>query len=226
MFPQLKGKKPALINLNDDVYAPFAVRSALSEEQESPFLRPDVCAAEVGTALAERGAEWGYGGYMENRSQVWKGLYLTRTGSFLHLGVDYYVPEGTIICADFPAIIHHVDHDPDMQGGWGGRVVLRPDPPLAGPYHDFLFIYAHLASVEGLKVGDRIPAAGTFASVGSSAKNGGWFPHLHVQMIGRGAFDTLCSFEALDELDGYARPEDVEAMKTLFPDPTQFLLLP
>ena len=72
--------------------------------------------------------------------------------------------------------------------------------------------------------GDRIRANQPFAVVGPSDHNGGWFPHLHVQVIPEGRYHSL-SLKGFRELDGYGYPIDFWKLGRENPDPMQYVNL-
>jgi murein DD-endopeptidase MepM/ murein hydrolase activator NlpD len=159
------------------------------------------------------GVVWSYGGYMENRSNLWRGSYLEAAGNFLDLGVDCTAPRGTDIAVDFPAKVILADHDPDRDGGWGIRVFLALDGPV--------LVYAHLQNV-AVEPGQKLEPGAVFAEVGGPPDNGNWFPHLHVQAIRTGLFHEIL-LERFQELDGYGHPNAIDELQYDFPSPLPFL---
>lgn len=221
MFPTLAGHAPGIINLEEEAKA-YVTQNPHAEN--NPFLDPHWCAAFVADLHRMRGSAWSYGGYLEDRSILWNGSYLSNTGAYLHLGIDCNVPIGTPVHADFDARVIYADHDPDQSGGWGGRVVL--DPHLI-PRSDYVIMYAHLSrAAETIREDTLILKHALIGHVGTREENGGWYPHVHVQMVEREFFKRLIERDELHLLDGYASEGDIEVIRRLFPDPTPFLCLP
>lgn len=101
---------------------------------ENPALDPYWCMAQQEQLVKELQCDYIYGGYMEDRSFVWRGHY--HQNGFTHYGVDYCVPEGTPVFLPRNGSLVCLEHDPDPNGGWGGRAVyeihdvLKFDPPM------------------------------------------------------------------------------------------------
>jgi 4-aminobutyrate aminotransferase-like enzyme len=85
----------------------------------------------------------------------------------------------------------------------------------------FFTLYGHLSreSLAGLKVGRTIAAGEQFATLGTADVNGGWTPHLHLQII----TDLL----GLDtDFPGVARPTERSVWCALCPDPNLIARVP
>ena len=214
LFPAFDNQPVMGINLDREAAAWQARQpDAGAPEKPNPLLDPGICGQMVAQAHQRAGVAWSYGGYLENRSRLWRGSYLEKSGNFMHLGVDFNVPQGTAIVANFSAGLVVVDNDHDPDGGWGERIILRPD----GLEQDVLLIYAHLQEIR-FKPGDRIPAGAVLAEVGGPPHNGNWHPHLHVQAIRRAQFEAVL-VNQFQELDGYGHPSEQASLSQSFPDP-------
>jgi murein DD-endopeptidase MepM/ murein hydrolase activator NlpD len=167
----------------------------------SPFLEPEFCTAAIRTESERHGAHGYVGGYLEDRATLWRGSYLAPNRA-VHLGVDISGEVGFPVLVPEAGWVHEAWHDPDQNGGWGGRLIL------SRPGGGFL-ILAHLDLLPGLAAGRPLAAGQWIGTLAPSARNGGWFPHLHLQLAASG--------EDLAELDGYGpdRPDN----STRFPDP-------
>ena len=103
--------------------------------------------------------------------------------------------------------------------------VDRPDPTQRRqPPHRkraqtlrFFTLYGHLsdASLEGLRVGQRVEAGAVLATTGKPHENGGWPPHLHFQVI----LDTL-GHEG--DIPGVVHPGEGAWWARICPDPAPF----
>ena len=134
-----------------------------------------------------------YGGYGENRKDIWKGTYLDTNGQYIHLGVDINVKKSTTIISPFNAEVIDVFSDTDTKIGWGGRIILRKDKN--SPF----IILAHLdprtlTDKKYVKIGNVIGNVGTWPT------NGNTFEHLHLQ---------LRKIENFDNMDGYGNENDL-----------------
>jgi len=158
---------------------------------------------------------------MEDRSSFLGYTYLADDARFVHLGVDFNVGGGQRVTASLRGQVELVDDDAPEAHGWGLRVVLRA---RVAPHGWVRLVYAHL---ERRSVPDRICTDGvvnvgdTIGRVGSSPVNGGWWPHLHVQVVSERAWDELGG--RVRDLDGYSR-RDAPDLPARFPDPLPILL--
>lgn len=222
IFPTLKGRVSGYVNL--DLYARgWLTRNGYSSSHseigypaESPLLDPAVCQDMVRECHAHLGLDFSYGGWLEDRSTLWKGSYLKEGNKYIHLGLDINVPEGTPVALDMPGEVVLVDSDHPLVGGWGTRVMIKlADAPI-------VLIYAHLADVCH-EVGDTLKRGDVFAQVGSSDMNGTWYTHTHVQ-----AMTFLPYHQFLHDpshLDGYGTHDDMFGLARWFPDPMRFIEL-
>jgi murein DD-endopeptidase MepM/ murein hydrolase activator NlpD len=120
-----------------------------------------------------------FGGYGEDRKDVWKGTYLDKDKNYIHLGIDINAKQGTPIKCPFDATVVDIFTDVDTQIGWGGRVILQQSKDL--PYLVLAHIepssFMHLTKGENLIKGEIIGKVGTWPT------NGNTFEHLHVQCV-------------------------------------------
>jgi 4-aminobutyrate aminotransferase-like enzyme/Ser/Thr protein kinase RdoA (MazF antagonist) len=99
----------------------------------------------------------------------------------IHLGIDLFVEPGTVLRAPLDGVVHILANNAAPQD-YGPRVILRHE---AGDGEEFFTLYGHLTTptFDGLKVGQRVSRGQAFARVGTSAENGDWAPHVHIQII-------------------------------------------
>ena len=130
----------------------------------------------------------------------------------LHLGVDIFAPAGTALHAPLDGVVERAGYE-DLPLGYGGHVVLRHDTP-AGRFYT---LWGHLSrDAADLAPGTAIKAGEAFARMGPPDQNGGWAPHLHVQM---GLADD-------PDWDGVADPDDRDLQLARYPNPAALLNLP
>lgn len=133
----------------------------------------------------------------------------------VHLGIDVFAPAGTEVLSPLPGVVH----DTEVCEGhldYGGMVVLRhqlADGTVFGT------LYGHLDpdSIAELCPGQHVEAGQPFAQLGTKAVNGGWPPHLHLQVLAADPRD-------LPEVPrGVADPDDLAAHLQVYPDPSALL---
>jgi len=179
-----------------------------------PLLDPSICQRFLDDIHTCLGITWSFGGYLEDRHHLLQGSYLERAGGFVHLGVDFNVPESTRIAAPRAGRVLLVDDDHDRDGGWGPRVFFKLD---GKPPDDAVLIFAHLKGIE-VGPGSHLAQGTVFAEVGGPPDNGNWVPHLHVQAIrSENLFNVLV--QSFTELDGYGSSACIQDLRKDFPDP-------
>jgi 4-aminobutyrate aminotransferase-like enzyme/Ser/Thr protein kinase RdoA (MazF antagonist) len=135
----------------------------------------------------------------------------------IHLGVDLFVEPGTALRAPLDGAVHILANKANPQD-YGPLVILQHE---TGEGEEFFTLYGHLTTdtLTGLKVGQRVVRGQEFARVGTSAENGGWAPHVHVQII----LDLL---ELGADFPGVAYASQRAAWTSLSPDPNLLLGIP
>jgi murein DD-endopeptidase MepM/ murein hydrolase activator NlpD len=157
------------------------------------------------------------GRYGEVRSIYDTNSFATTSGErrTLHLGIDVFVPDGQPACSPLTGVIYACDIR-DFPGDYGGVVILE-----YRTHHDtpFWLLVGHLdhASVKQLAPGQRVKRGAVFAHVGARSENGGWAPHLHVQL-----FTDLLGLTT--ELDGVARASERDVWMSISPNPAALVV--
>ena len=104
----------------------------------------------------------------------------------LHLGLDLFAPAGTPVHAPLAGTVLAVaDNDEPLD--YGPTVVLRHTTPDGTGFHT---LYGHLDrdTLDHLAPGRRVRPGDVIGRLGDASVNGGWPPHLHLQVI---ALDPL-----------------------------------
>jgi len=171
------------------------------------------------------GAEVGVGAYLEDRSVYAGDLFATgdvgpdgeperRTA---HLGVDLFVPAGTAVRTPLDGVVEVVADNPAPLD-YGPVVVLRHTTPDGV---DFFTLYGHLSrgSLPKLTPGQRVRAGDVVAEVGGQDENGGWVPHLHLQLL-----TDLLGLGA--DVPGVAARSELAVWESVSPDPNLLLGVP
>ncbi|MFA6268594.1 MAG: peptidoglycan DD-metalloendopeptidase family protein [archaeon] len=183
IFPELKGKWTK-INLDNES----------RKEKELSLNNPLVCKGWVDYLHSTMGVDYSYGGFLEDRSNLWKDTYLKQVNAFIHLGIDYNVPIGTKVCLPIDALVDETITDPS-QGGWGSAIKFKIKKS------DIFFIIAHLSPELNVKKGEEYKKGEFVGHTGQITENGGWYPHCHVQFF-TSEFDKNYD-HTLAKMDGY-----------------------
>ncbi len=177
----------------------------------------------IARRMAAAGAVTGIGRYDEARRLYTAHQFRVGTDDgdewrTVHIGVDLFAPAGTPVLAPLDGVVHSV-RDNAGRLDYGPTVILRHDPPDAGAA--FFTLYGHLdPDVLGrLRAGRRVRKGERIGQVGTAADNGGWTPHLHLQLI-----TDLLGFDG--DFPGVARPSEREMWLSLSPDPNLILGFP
>jgi 4-aminobutyrate aminotransferase-like enzyme/Ser/Thr protein kinase RdoA (MazF antagonist) len=131
----------------------------------------------------------------------------------VHIGMDLFAPAETRLFAPLDGTVHSV-HDNAGHLDYGPTLILQHQ--LDGI--TFYTLYGHLArtSVAGLKPGQRWRRGDPIGALGHPVENGGWAPHVHVQIIA-----DMLDFE--NTFPGVARPSELPVWTSLSPDPAPLL---
>ncbi|MTI08871.1 aminotransferase class III-fold pyridoxal phosphate-dependent enzyme [Curvivirga aplysinae] len=132
----------------------------------------------------------------------------------VHMGVDVMVPPGTELFAPCDAVVADVDIRSDHLD-YGGVLLLKHTIDTG---ETFYALYGHLAHnvKELVKVGDKVKPGQKIAEIGDESENGGWAPHLHLQL-------AVTDFGKGCDIDGVVNADDLEIWKGFFPNPAAML---
>jgi 4-aminobutyrate aminotransferase-like enzyme/Ser/Thr protein kinase RdoA (MazF antagonist) len=135
----------------------------------------------------------------------------------IHIGLDLFAVAGTPVYAPLPGVIHAFA-DNALPQDYGAVIVLRH---TTSDGVRFYTLYGHLsrASLAELEIGRQVTAGEQIATLGDPIENGGWTPHLHLQII----TDIL---DLDTDFPGVAPPSQRRAWCALCPDPNLLVRVP
>ncbi len=123
-----------------------------------------------------------YGGYGEYR-----GIYATsdhfnnsENERCIHLGIDLWAAAGTAVFAPLDGTIHSFQYNNNVLD-YGATIITQH--VLEGQIFHLLFGHLSLKSLENCVENAKILRGSKIAELGNRSENGGWSPHLHLQMI-------------------------------------------
>ena len=159
--------------------------------------------------------EFTIGRYDEDR----KGMYtqaLFGGERTIHVGLDIGGPAQTSIYAFEDGIIHSFT-DNDVDGSYGPTIITQHELLIEGEEQTIWVLHGHLSreSLDDLVVGNRIKKGDQIGTMGDEHENGGWPPHVHIQL-------SLIEPEVPD-LEGVVAPEQREDALKRYPDPRNIL---
>ena len=159
--------------------------------------------------------EYTIGRYDEDR----KGMYtqaLFGGERTIHVGLDIGGPAMTPLFAFEDGIIHSFA-DNDEDGSYGPTIITEHQLIIEEERRSIWLLHGHLSrqSLVGLNVGTHINKGDQIASIGEEHENGGWPPHVHLQL----------SFvePSKPDLQGVVSPENREQALEMYPDPRNIL---
>jgi murein DD-endopeptidase MepM/ murein hydrolase activator NlpD len=148
-------------------------------------------------------AQVAFGGYNEERN-----LY-KRSATFnnlkteernIHIGLDLWIKSGTPVLAALDGTIHSFNYNAGL-GDYGPTLILEHKIEN----QIFYTLYGHLSlkSITEIEIGDVIKKGQQIATLGNSAINGDYSPHLHFQIIKNigdyfGDYPGVCSKSDLE----------------------------
>ncbi len=148
------------------------------------------------------------GRYDEERSIYTAPEFETPDGRWRtrHMAVDIFAPAGSPVFAPLDGVVERRENR-NQPGDYGGLLVLRHEGP-------FWTLHGHL-DPSSLATGE-VRAGEEIARLGTAEVNGGWEPHLHLQL-----FTDLVS-----DLPGVALSDEADVWRSVCPDPNLLLGLP
>lgn len=159
------------------------------------------------------------GAYLENRDVYDDDAYNTDAPErrSVHLGIDIFVPEDTPVCAMLNAVVYTVVDNPDPYD-YGPTVILRHETGDGTP---FFVLYGHLSrrTLNTVSPGQVVSAGDVIGFIGSAQVNGGWAPHLHVQIM----TDLLGNMSG--NFEGAGEPSRIDLWRDICPNPNLLLRL-
>ena len=142
----------------------------------------------------------------------------------LHVGIDIGGPQQTEVFAFTDGIIHSFGINAE-EGSYGPTIITQHQVSLAShvgsqqinPVTTIWVLHGHLASesLEGLELGQEVRGGQLLARIGNKSENGGWEPHLHIQI-------SLIEPTTFD-LEGVVARENRQQALQQFPDPRLIL---
>jgi 4-aminobutyrate aminotransferase-like enzyme/Ser/Thr protein kinase RdoA (MazF antagonist) len=182
---------------------------------------PAFCAM-VDDTIARQGGRAGIGRYDEARLVYVSDLFRhvsnwepeNRT---VHLGLDIFLPAGSPVRAPLAGTVRNARNNAGA-GDYGPTLILEHE---VEPGLRFFTLYGHLSldSLAGRRTGQPVQAGELLGRLGTSEVNGGWPPHLHLQVM----TDLL---DRSGDFPGVAAPSERAIWLDLCPDPNPLVGIP
>ena len=126
----------------------------------------------------------------------------------IHMGIDLGGPVNTPLKAFFDGTYYKLGINPD-NGDYGGVIVTKHQ--LGDTLLFALWGHLSHASIDGKSEGDAFKQGDVIAFIGNKKENGGWPPHLHLQL-------SIHAPQTHD-MPGVVSPSELQAALVDYPDP-------
>jgi 4-aminobutyrate aminotransferase-like enzyme/Ser/Thr protein kinase RdoA (MazF antagonist) len=179
---------------------------------------PEAYWAWLERRFAAEDASFALGGYLENRD-VYAGEQFITDGTDTrsnHHGIDIFVaPDIPVQAMLDGSVVTVVDNDEAYD--YGPTVILEHDADGV----PFWVLYGHLSrrALSTVAPGQHVKAGDVVGFIGDHTVNGGWAPHLHVQIM----TDLLGNHTG--NFEGAGEPSRVAVWSSVCPDPNLLLRL-
>lgn len=201
IFRDLNGRWKK-INLNDEA----------KKDPDVNFSSPKSCDMWLKKIHKKYNVDFSYGGFLEDRSFIWKDHYNSKKNIFIHEAIDFNVPRGTGVFLFDDGEVVEIIRDIEMFGGWGNAVVFWI--PKIKKY----VIYGHLDKKLNVELGKKYSSGQSIGKIGGPSQNGHYFPHLHLEFMDK---DFAAKYNKFFDVDGYSQ-RDSKMLKHLY-DPIKFV---
>lgn len=153
--------------------------------------------------LAKENSKVAYGGYNEERNLYKRSTVFNDAETEernIHIGLDLWIKGGTPVLAALDGTVHSFKNNVGL-GDYGPTIILEH----AIENQTFFTLYGHLSleSIAKVEVGAAFKRGQQLATLGNSAINGDYSPHLHFQIIKNigdyfGDYPGVCSKNNLE----------------------------
>ena len=158
---------------------------SISNQELSNIDMSDSKAVEVfiENHLQKNNAKVAFGGYNEERNLYKSSVIFNDDENEernIHIGIDLWIKAGTPVLAALDGEVYGFDFNTG-KGNYGPTIILKHTVEN----QTFYTLYGHLSveSIENIEIGTVFKKGQQIATLGHSAVNGGYAPHLHFQII-------------------------------------------
>ncbi|MGE0008046.1 MAG: aminotransferase class III-fold pyridoxal phosphate-dependent enzyme [Parvibaculaceae bacterium] len=175
------------------------------------------CETEWQALRKANNAELGVGPWGEERAvyagQMFQSRLVRDVRRTHHLGLDIFAEAGTPVLAPLPGRVIDVVIEREPLG-YGCAVLIEHEPE---PGLRFLSLWGHLAhaTADRIRKGRTLATGDEIGVLGHAAENGGWLPHLHLQLVAYATGD-------LAPIPGVGEEAYLDLWKKLYPPAYDF----
>jgi len=206
-------------DLREVTVGPLSV--AESTYPQNPFHLESEEALNIGQEFEDTDklwlGRWGEPRLLYTESAFRNGPWKASDRRTVHLGIDVFAPAGTPLYAPHEGIVEVVENR-DTYLDYGGMIILRHETPEGAPFYT-LFGHLDPEIVQRWHTGDTLAKGEEFARLGCSDSNGGWRPHVHIQLA--------LSLDGMShDWPGVADPDEIALWESICPNPAALLNIP
>ena len=159
--------------------------------------------------LKNSGMKWGVGEYLEERRNILRGsVNIINEKRIYHLGLDIIVPYNSVVFCPLDGYVYKLGKE-TQKGNYGGYLVIKHEIKD----QTFYSLYGHLKTPHKVQLGQELVAGQEIGKIGKESDSGGWFCHLHLQIITQKAMN-----EGYSEW-GYISEKLLPRVGEYFPNP-------
>ena len=164
---------------------------------------------DIFNELKNSGKKWGIGKYLEERENILRGsINIINEKRIYHLGLDIIVTYNSVVFCPLDGYVYKLGKE-TQKGNYGGYLVLKHQVNNQA----FYSLYGHLKTPHKVQIGQELVAGQELGKIGKESDSGGWFCHLHLQIITQKAMN-----EGYSEW-GYISKKLLPKVRKYFPDP-------
>lgn len=183
LFPRLENIKVIEDSIPYSEYTPIDLSVSNTDLSKINMENAGDFENYIENILQKNDAKVAYGGYNEKRNLYKSSLLFNNEENEernIHIGMDLWIKAGTPILASLDGIVHGFDFNAG-KGNYGPTIILKHSVDTL----TFYTLYGHLSieSIENLEIGTYFRKGQKIGTLGDSAVNGGYAPHLHFQII-------------------------------------------
>ena len=134
---------------------------------------------DIFNELKHSGKKWGIGKYLEERKNILReSINIISEKRIYHLGLDIIVPYNSVVFCPLDGYVYKLGKE-TQKGNYGGYLILKHKIKN----EIFYSLYGHLKTPHKVQLGQKILAGQELALIGKESDSGGWFCHLHLQVL-------------------------------------------
>ena len=195
---------------NVDDYKPLDLSVESSDYYDLDVINRSSLKSYVANVKQRSSAKLLYGGYLERRA-IYTSKHFTGEARDIHLGIDVWSESGTPLYAPCDMVLHSMAYN-SAELDYGYTLIYFLEQL------DCHLLLGHLSesSLTDKEIGMKINARVQIATLGIPSENGGWEPHVHIQLIKnmgqcKGDYPGVCS------------PSDLELYCSNCPNPIDLI---